>query len=250
MNIQASFLTPAEKAAAFQSLGHPRFATYLQAKNNRSTEALELYQWTASLAGQIHEQILYLEVALRNSIDEALKTWNATQTNSYLNQPYRVEWTERGNTADPLFSLIKPRTLETARRHAEKAKDRRPNGHSRKNAPTNHDDYIAQLNFGDWVPLIQRREQQTEAQKDQLWLGLYHAFAHAPSASSQATRHSIGDKLERIHRIRNRVAHHENILLLGTGFLDDVEDIINYINPELVPFALLSQIRNYMATKP
>ncbi|MEU7139746.1 hypothetical protein ABZ942_09890 [Nocardia sp. NPDC046473] len=59
---------------------HPvRLATYSKRCGNDPFKALELYKWNLQLSAAFQQVLAIAEVALRNAIDDQLRTWNATQ---------------------------------------------------------------------------------------------------------------------------------------------------------------------------
>ena len=63
---------------------------------------------------------------------------------------------------------------------------------------------IAELSFGFWRYLVAKRYQATA------WPALQQAFPLHPAGSS-APRVDVDDRMQRIHVLRNRIAHHEPI---------------------------------------
>lgn len=52
--------------------GRMCFDRYLQLANNDADQALALYRWNNRCAGVVHEQIGYIEAAVRNTVDRQL----------------------------------------------------------------------------------------------------------------------------------------------------------------------------------
>ena len=71
---------------------------------------------------------------------------------------------------------------------------------------------MAQLMFGAWVKLIRPiSASESGAPQRALWAGvLSQAFPHADQ--TDAGRLAIGAQLETMRQLRNRVAHHDNLL--------------------------------------
>lgn len=188
-------------------LGQARFATYLDAAGHDVARAQDLYLWATELSGALHAQLSYVELAVRNAIDAQLSAWNAAQG-------YTSEWTAVGGAAPELYSLLR-RQLATAREWAEREAGERHPSHPRHGVAVTHDDVIAQLMFGAWVKLIRpiSSTESSETQK-QLWAdALGAAFPRAEQ--TERGRVAVGDQLETMRRLRNRVAHHDNLLAVN-----------------------------------
>jgi hypothetical protein len=75
-----------------------------------------------------------------------------------------------------------------------------------------HDDVVAQLMFGAWVKLIRPiSKTESSAPQKQLWTEVLRR-AFPDSDQSDAGRRAIGTQLETMRQLRNRVAHHDNLL--------------------------------------
>lgn len=57
-------------------LSSPRLGPYRQAVGGELDDALRLYSWNLEVSAAFFESIHYLEVALRNTMDEALRHWS------------------------------------------------------------------------------------------------------------------------------------------------------------------------------
>lgn len=185
-------------------LGSARLTTYLAAAHGDVNRAADLYLWATQLSGALHAQISFVEIAVRNAIDSQLATWNTASG-------FGADWTAVGAAADPLYSLLR-KQLGDARGRATAEAAERGSTHRRHGMHATHDDVVAQLMFGSWVKLI-RPVSKTEspARQQRLWAAaVTHAFPNAPD--DEASRIEIGDQLETLRRLRNRVAHHDNLL--------------------------------------
>lgn len=187
-----------------QLLGPARLGPYLAAAGGDQSKALDLYLWGTQLAGALHAQISFVEIAVRNALDTQLAIWNTAAGHG-------SEWSAPGATADPLYSLLR-KQLDEARARAGREATERPHSHPRHGAGTNHDDVVAQLMFGAWVKLVRPPSQSEPSTRQQtLWRDCTHrAFPNVTAAD--ADRIGVGDQLETLRRLRNRVAHHDNLL--------------------------------------
>lgn len=209
-----------QQQALIDSLSPERFKPYLdEAKKHFSDpieaqrKAIELYQWATELAGLFQVQISYLEVALRNAISRELRTWNHTHRNT-------PEWHVDTSRETSLDALIDNRNIGKAIKATKKDKGQ---SHS-----PNQPDIIAKLSFGFWVNLIKdektdcasfswlttdestrviARNASRNRVRATLWTSCLHqAFPY------QSDRQQITKQVSSIHQLRNRIAHHDNIL--------------------------------------
>lgn len=211
-----------------QLISEPRLEAYLRASGYNEQKALELYQWAMQLSGALHTQISYVEIAVRNSVDMALREWNRQHSLS-------VYWSLENNADELLYSLIgKP--LREARKNAVQESLRRPRSHPRKGNPVAHDDVVSQLTLGTWSNLVGYK---SHPKNQQLWEeALHKAFPFAEDAASVTCRQEIGRQLETLRRLRNRVAHHDNLLEVRvTHRLNGMLALLAKINPDYVDFA-------------
>ncbi len=185
-------------------LGPARTATYLAAASDDVARARALYLWATEIAGALHAQISFVEIAVRNAVDVQLAPWNAAQG-------FTAEWTAEANAGDALYRVVR-KPLATARLNADREAGRRAAGHPRAQAGVSHDDVVAQLMFGAWVQMIRPiSSTESHALQQKLWReALHQAFPNADS--SDAGRLKVGQQLERVRRLRNRVAHHDSLL--------------------------------------
>lgn len=212
--------------------GPVRLAPYLAVAGGDMSKATELYLWAVNLAGALHSTIALVEVAVRNALDAQLAEWNAAQ----VGQRGR-HWALHGCAAPLLYELIGPKRLRFARESAEKEAHRRPQGHPRRGASVTNDDVVAQLMFGTWVGLVAPTSGSPRRQQ-RLWCeGLCDAFPGADT--SDAGRVKLGRQLERIRRLRNRVAHHDNLLGVETDHrLNDMLAVLRVIDTRLPALAM------------
>lgn len=214
-------------------LSRPRFQPYLAAANGDADRALALYQWNTQLAAAFQEVLANVEIIIRNAIDLELQTWNATRGADPDGVPYTREWAL--HPAPPLAGVVHD-ALETATKHARRARSSRGRRHPRKRAPISHDDVVAQLSFSVWRTLMPAAAPKKVGLKN-LWSNaLVHAFPHAGGSAHHTPTNPVDvlvhDRLERLITLRNRVAHMENLLEVNVpARLTDCLSLLSYVSP-------------------
>lgn len=184
--------------AILMALSLPRLSTYLDAQDIRPpslTQALELYLWNSQVSSALMTPISLCEVVIRNAVDDALRALHGPswpwEVGFYLSLP------------------LKGRdTLEKARR----------------GQPTTGK-VIAELSFGFWENMFVR------AFDDALWNPyLATVLPHLPpSMTVQQARGHLRHELDKLRRLRNRIAHHEPLLTLDVEqVIKDIEALIGY----------------------
>jgi hypothetical protein len=188
-----------------------RLRSYTVAAGGDMKAALQLYDWNSAVSGALHEDLGRVEVVLRNALDGALVRHGTASG-----------WTTKWNDRPSLFPG----------RHGQRALDdmaaaKRRSGRSGQPAP--HGAVIAELTFGFWRYLC------TPAYLTSMWVpALSAAFPHHPSPQSpRAIRSDVEDRVQRLHFLRNRVAHHEPLHHRDIA-RDHVSmtDLIRWISPE------------------
>ncbi|WP_129896856.1 hypothetical protein [Bifidobacterium pseudolongum] len=115
-----------------------------------------------------------------------------------------------------------------------------------------HDDIVSQLTFGVWTKLIGQAVTNRNTQTTQrLWETiLSSAFPRAHQ--NETGRVYIAQQLYRIHDVRNRIAHYENILYLNANeFINSALTLLHCIDPTLTHGWLnVSDIRHIAARDP
>lgn len=217
-------------------LGSARYKTYLDAASGDKERAAELYEWSARVSSAWHYHISYIEVAVRNSIDVQLRKWNATQPKG-SGVLFSADWTAEGEAAQPVYAILKD-SLGKARIAARKEARFRPDGHPRRGITPNHDDVIAQLMFGSWSRLVMAPGSASQNNQKLLWEEcLSKAFAYAEQ--SDRGRKQVGRQLESVRRLRNRVAHHDNLLEVDiSARLNGSLKLLSFINPDFPTLAM------------
>lgn len=203
-DVHATDSGPASQPALAGLLGTARLRTYSSVSGDDLTRAADLYLWATQLAGALHAQLSFVEIAVRNAIDTRLRELA-------LLEGARPDWTAEGATPAAVYALLRRQLIE-ARSRATVVAAERGVRHQRSGEGATHDDVVAQLMFGAGVKLIRPVSRTESAERQQrLWCEtLHHAFPNSPG--DDAGRVAIGKQLETLRRLRNRVAHHDNLL--------------------------------------
>lgn len=186
---------------AWEWLSRPRLGPYVAAAGSRG--ALELYAWNCRASIALFELIGWFEVGWRNNIDRAICG------NRSAGEPHWL--------FDHTFPL-QPRTWARVTAAVRTV-------HLRTARPT-PDQVIAELTLGFWR--FTARGYWTT-----VWRAhLSHAFPHAPGPPRAA---SMDRQLDRIIKLRNRIAHHEPVgpvsAVLAT--VEDIFTIGHWISPAM-----------------
>lgn len=205
-----------------QRLSVARLRPYRQAVGGDLDRALELYSWNAVVAGAFFEDLGHLEVVLRNALHAQLEAWHARTGRS-------GEWYD-----DPSGVLDNHRRDDIAAARWRFA---------RKHQVETPGKILAELNFGFWRFLLDKKYQTT------LWApALRHGFPFLTPRS----RLLVYEPLDHLHRLRNRIAHHEPVHYLP---LDDRHDdllrVVGFIDPVVEAWlAGNSRVRRTLAAQP
>lgn len=168
------------------SLSSIRLSQYLQ-KTGNTSDALKLYLWNSEISAALLPVLSLCEVTLRNSIDLA------------LSNVYGRSW-----AYNEVFHLSLPNTKKGFNSRQEIINL----SQKYKNAP---DQVIAEAKFIFWQTLLTKRHDE------RIWnTQLSKCFPNMellPSISECRTE--IYQTIEKIRKLRNRIAHHEPIFYLN-----------------------------------
>jgi len=167
------------------------------------SEAIAKYCWNVGLSEALYPTLQTLEVALRNSIHQAASA-------SYNN----CLWFD-----DPSSPLLR------FEREAVEAVKCILN---RRHKPIEDGRVVAELNFGFWTSLFNRRYEQV------FWPRmLKRAFPHMPRRIR--TRRNLSNRFNDIRKLRNRVFHHERIIHMQDlpRVHTEIIEAIGWISPVL-----------------
>ncbi|MFI6211990.1 hypothetical protein ACIBCD_08330 [Nocardia brasiliensis] len=212
---------------------HPvRLATYSARCGNDPFQALELYKWNLQLSAAFQQVLAITEVALRNAINDALRTWNAVQPHhTHSGATHSADWLL--DPARPLNSMTRD-SRRTAGRHAFEAEGGRDAGHPRKGATVTHDDMLAQITFGVWPKLLptQNVSDANHRARSILWnQALRYGFPHN---TNDPDGFILADRAGRLHGLRNRVSHMEPLFNVNiVARHNDALRLLGAISPEV-----------------
>lgn len=220
-----------------------RLGPYLARAGSSSLhEVIAMYQWNTHLSSSFHEVLSFVEVVFRNAVDPALRRWDRTESGV-------EEWL--CSPAEPLSSIIDARRIREIGNQAHRARKRRSPNHPRKNEPISHDDLLANTTFGLWATLLPRKRGGGDpAITRRLWEeALKGAF---PYLRNDPHGHATGDRMRRLHALRNRVSHMENLLEVDVSArLRDALQLVNSINPDVHDWLRDSQrVRSVASLRP
>tara|TARA_R110000824_G_scaffold13067_2_gene57008 strand:- start:1499 stop:2155 length:657 start_codon:yes stop_codon:yes gene_type:complete len=176
--------TPQEITDLPNVFSAPRFATYLQAKNNVPEDALALYQWNLELSAAFIVPLQICEVAVRNSIADALEMVhgpNWPRSNGLIRRLPNPQRRFSPTTELLNVSRMQPTTGKV----------------------------VAELKFVFWESML------TATHDNDLWNPHFRTvFPHTDAGKSvQQLRHEAHDQVFKIRKFRNRIAHHEPIFV-------------------------------------
>lgn len=145
--------------------------------------AIRLYEWNLAASGSAMELAALVEIIVRNALDRELQGWAGRKHpgDTWFD---RVPLDGRGRS-----DLTKARARATQN-------GRRAEVHGR---------VLAELSLGFWRYLVESRYLTS------LWIPATHAaFPNGPNDLRQRQR-EVKNRLQQIHFLRNRAAHHEPI---------------------------------------
>ena len=178
------------------SMSADRLGTYLTAAGFDQERALRLYVWNAYIGEAFHLPIQGVEVALRNSVNTALCR---KFTTDWWSSPDYLAIADRTRKAD----------IETAIRRIRN-----------RGRPCITGQVVANLSFGFWVGMLQRRYNPT------IWSSqLRVAFINLPI---ERNRHDLAASAKRVADLRNRIWHHEPIFRMDLS--DEYRAVMELLN--------------------
>jgi len=162
------------------------------------------YLWNIALCESLYAPIHFLEIGLRNAIDQSMSAETGAPN-----------WYD-------IISL-------TSWGHAQIGNAK--SGISRAKKPVMPGRVIAELNFGFWTAMFESHFEKPAARF--LPKGIKTTFPHMPK--TRPNRKAIKADLDKIRTLRNRIFHHERIIHWKD--LDQqhqlILDFLGWINPDL-----------------
>lgn len=157
----------------------PRLDAYTRAMNHDASAAERLYWWNIEVSGAFYGPLHCLEVALRNTLHDELRSSFAQD-----------EWWRAAPLQPNGIRMITEADASCRRRSS---------------SPITADDIVAELTFGFWTSLLSNNRHSQYDRR--LWVPYLHrAFPYY-----HGRRRDIHDNLETMRLLRNRIMHHEPI---------------------------------------
>lgn len=180
----------------------PRIARYVEECDGRAACVEDLYRWNVAVSAAFFEEICYFEVILRNALHRHLTSWHRwhARRGEWFDDPAKVLSERcRDDIIDARFRLKVRRSPETPAQ------------------------LVSELNLGFWRYLFDQHHQVLWAQC------LHRTFPHMPTR----LRAEVQRRVNRLHALRNRIAHHEPIHHLDlAGVRRDLVEVISWIDPD------------------
>lgn len=204
-----------------QHLSPDRLSTYVIECTGRLDDAIELYTWNSAVTAAFWEQLGYVEVVMRNTLDGRLGVRHTRRgrPGTWLDDPAR-ELTQRARE-----------DVATARTRV-----------IRKGKPPSHGQVVSELPFGFWRFLVSR------AYSGSLWPDLASGFPHAPNRRLATVERPV----KALHEFRNRLGHHQRIW--AEPLLDrfrEMAELIGYVDPTVALWvARTSRVQPTLALRP
>lgn len=182
-------------------LSAPRFATYLREKDGNKIAALQLYQWNLEVSAAFFVPLQIAEISVRNAIAEAIEY--AYGANWPLEKSFQISLSD---SQSPHYS---PRTDLKRCQSANNTTGK----------------IIAELKFVFWERMLTRRHD------DAIWNKHFNTvFPNTDKAIKiYELRRNCFTALEKIRKLRNRIAHHEPIFSRNIQEeYDTIRDVIKW----------------------
>ena len=217
------------------------------ATNNEMEKAIKLYRLNINLSQEIFTFIGCFEIALRNATDFQYRdVWNAKESDTkkkwgdewLINAEKKIFHNIHNNINHKHFKSIQETIRQIDAGLAELKK---------RKSDCAHDKLIAELTFGFWCYLF------AEGQFKSSELNIGEIFPmnkipinknlKNPKTIKEEERRYVFGKLKFIHKLRNRIAHHEPLC-----FLRDKNTSVTTINTEITEqnYALILKLFKWL----
>lgn len=182
-----------------------RLSVYRRPTDVGDLDAIARYLWNVALSEALYPALQTLEITLRNSLCDAI-------TSHFI---------------DPLWFDRQPPVLHQSELDKVAAAKREL---LREKKPLEAGRIVAELNFGFWTSLLDRRYERI------LWPRfLKQVFPAMPRRIR--TRHALSQRLNTVRKLRNRVFHHESIITSSIPDLHarhkQILEVIAWISPAM-----------------
>lgn len=168
-----------------------RISRYLNADDSMES-VIEQYHANVQLSEAMIPTLHYFEICMRNKIDQMIK------------HHYSIDW---------LASPLSP--LHLSESDITKIKHTTTKLRMERKADPSHDDIVAQMTFGFWRSFFHRKYDPIIWHRNGL---IKSVFPHL--LRSNRTRSYVEQKILKIKDIRNRIAHHEDVLMHKISIID------------------------------
>ncbi|MCQ2128255.1 MAG: Abi family protein [Bacteroidaceae bacterium] len=168
-------------------LSYSRIQRYVDACNGDTRKAMTLYRLNLHLSQEMFTIVSCFEVALRNAIDK----------NMIIN--FGNEWLKDAQLADGIFDNKKCYKTKNIIRYAYNK--------AVKQKSYSHEGLLSDMDFGVWKYMFAPNEYSAIGRT------LLKIFPNKPtsSATMQYNNKYVFNELDKINKMRNRIAHHEPI---------------------------------------
>ncbi|RDL45234.1 hypothetical protein DN730_06385 [Marinomonas piezotolerans] len=167
-----------------QTLSLHRMSTFDKAVSGSTADPLDLYNWNAQLASALIYPFHIFEVSVRNAVSDAIGSTHTTNWHKAVSFERSLKKSKHGYC--PKDDLAK-----VARKHYQLSKA------------------IPEFKFVFWEKMLTARYQK------QIWDNhIYRVFPNHSmlGLSKYDLREHLRKRIESVREVRNRVAHHEQIL--------------------------------------
>lgn len=206
-------------------LSPPRFGTYLREAGGNRHKAMELYCWNTEVSAAFYVMLQFCELSIRNGAVEAIET--VFGPNWHLNRGfvYTLPVLRGGRGYQPRDDL-------------QTCSSRLPTSGK----------VVAELKFAFWQHLFVRGQQA------RIWdTHLATAFpGYDKSLTPPQARTQMFDHIEKIRKLRNRIAHHEPIFARNlVEDRDRIRKVIEWRRPGTAQWVdSIEQVTAALASRP
>lgn len=249
MSRAASVVAPSP-VPVLRYLNPARLDPYRKRCGGSDYSALALHMWNVHVSAALQESLSPAEIILRNALDEQLRRWNSIQPAVPGQRAFTEDWLT--NPAPPLATLVTVKQRSDIRSYANTARGKRSHDHPRKRAAIEHNDLLSQTSLGLWNSLLPHKRGNPERYEMTSRLWSEATSLAFPNLRNDPSGHATGDRVRRLHALRNRVAHMENLLDVDLeSRYRDVLQLLTSIDPSLYTwFSGISRIRSANSLRP